>query len=245
VSEEQIKMRASTEGDNFTQIAIEAFGVLYHAIKRRDEEGLKPEEIRVARALCMSDGGHPDQLVHWGEAACNGAGNRTHLCLYQGQLSMGWRLYVHRAKNAIDNLDAARQEEAEVMVRDTETIEAGPSLPDGFVSGEISGVSDSLSDPALEEMVEFLAAIFDIGPDGDSAICRQTGEPFDTVAIMWKSDGVTADDQMAKKILIRDATKAILEMAKEGQHTLYWRKRPEIAKDGADLKFYARVAFGP
>lgn len=239
--------------DSYEKLATEAFGLLYNTIKRRDESMVTPEILRVARALCHTNGGTADALIHHSEPEYNGR-NTDQVRLWDRRIVMAWVPYVGHATCAIGNLDTARQEEAERMVREEEAdnlvglsgMTNGPGLGDAPLKTEGAGFKiDSLSDSDLDAMVEFLASIFDQGPDGDTARCRQTGEPFVTVALAWKFGDTTANDQMAKKILIRDATKQIIEMAKPGQHTIYWRKWPDISGDKDGLRFYARVAFGP
>lgn len=106
-------------------------------------------------------------------------------------------------------------------------------------------VTDSLSHSDLAAMVEFLATIFDEGPDGDSAICRQTGKEFFTVKMGYKGDGKQSPE-VIRKWLIRWATLEIVGKAPmvDGG-TIYWRKRPIIELERGVLKIYARVAFGP
>lgn len=259
--------KAKTDKDSFTDIAQSAFGVLYHAVMRRDESFVTPEVMRVARALCAANGGQPDVLVHNGVPEF--AGHSNHWVMSERYISMAWTRYVGQATCAIANLEAHRQEEADRLKQqeksyDNETAKPAPDLkavdiPVGF-SGMNDGedvkfvaidpsnpnrVTDSLSHSDLAAMVAFLATIFDEGPDGDSAVCRQTGKEFFAVKMGYKGDGKQSPE-VIRKWLIRWATLEIVGKAPmvDGS-TIYWRKRPIIELERGVLKIYARVAFGP
>lgn len=118
--------------DSFTDIAQSAFSVLYHAVMRRDESFVTPEVMRVARALCVANGGHPDVLVHNGVPEF--AGHSNHWVMSERYISMAWTRYVGQATCAIANLEAHRQEEDDRLKQqeksyDNETAKPAPCPP--------------------------------------------------------------------------------------------------------------------
>lgn len=250
--------KAKPAEDSFERVAEDAFLMLRHATMRRDEHRVPPEQIRVARALCQSAGLDPDRIIYFGPLYELPGYKNIH-DIFQGRICMGWMAFLQHAETAIENLDAAREEESLRLKQHEEAVAAVETAGVGFSNmnnGEDvkfvaidpsnpNRVTDSLSHSDLAAMVEFLATIFDEGPDGDSAVCRQTGKEFFTVKMGYKGDGKQSPE-VIRKWLIRWATLEIVGKAPmvDGG-TIYWRKRPIIELERDVLKIYARVAFGP
>lgn len=236
--------------NEFNKIVEAGWRNLYAAIRHRDESMVTAEVQRVARGLCYTHGDQPDDLVQMGTRVPVRFG-LPGTPIHQGaSVMMGWAAYIGMACNAIANLEAVREEEAAKRKADEEAANVERRLRPQTLPGDMGGYQeagaredDELSDCDISAMVEYLATVFDFGPDGDTAICRQTGGEFKTVAVSWRWGD--KNDHLAKKRIIRDATFIIIGMAGGGDGTLYWRKRPEIRSDSEGLKLYARVAFGP
>lgn len=227
-----------------------AWSRLFEAIDMRDRHGLTPEVIRVARALCQCHGDVPDDLVQIGIQTTRFG--LTGIPIHQGaHIMLAWRAYVGMASNAIQNLEIAREEAN--TPRESAAGRTVPGDMGGYAeeplrldSGRDRLESDRVTDAGdivsadLAAMVDHLSTLFDVGPDGHSAVCRQTGQPFATVAFAAKGD-----DAMARKTVIRRAMGDIILLGGD-LDTLYWRKRPEITlgTDGM-VRIYCRVAFGP
>jgi len=75
----------------------------------------------------------------------------------------------------------------------------------------------------LNEWVESMPA----GPDGITAICEQTGEPFEQARLLWR---LSKKDFTASE-MFDDWIEQIKPYLDKRPGLIYWRKRPEVSTE--------------